>query len=94
MLSGFPKPLPEANDEVDWPSAKAWDDALSHVGAAKPSTIKNIDPLSDLFWLSGQLLPFKLCNQTVVNNSTPEQLNGWKAQGETSLIKFLNDHGY
>ena len=64
MLSGFPTPLPESNDEVDWPSAKAWDEALSAADAVKLSTIENIGPLSDLFWLSGQLLPFKLCNET------------------------------
>lgn len=26
--TGFPDPLPPSNDEVQWPSAKAWDNAL------------------------------------------------------------------
>ena len=94
MLTGFPDPLPPSNDEVQWPSAKAWDDALREKGAERPSTIRNIAALSDLFWLSGQILPFKLHNEVVVKNSSQEQLAARKQHGEELLVKFLNDYGY
>ena len=94
MLTGFPDPLPKANDEVQWPSAKAWDDALRERGAKRPGTIENIAALSDLFWLSGQILPFKLCNEVVVGNSSQEQLEARKRAGEELLVAFLMDYGY
>lgn len=94
MLTGFPDPLPPSTDEVQWPSAKAWDDALRERGAQRPGTIEDIAALSDLFWLSGQILPFKLCNEVVVGNSSQEQLAARKSSGEGLLINFLNDHGY
>lgn len=94
MLAGFPDQLPPANDDVQWPSAKAWDDALRASGAKRPSTIENIAALSDLFWLSGQILPFKLCNEVVVRNSSQEQLAARRKTGERLLINFLSDYGY
>ena len=94
MLTGFPDPLPPSNAVVQWPSAKAWDDALRERGAKRPSTITDIAALSDLFWLSGQILPFKLCNEVVVGNSSREQLAERKRSGEELLIKFLDDYGY
>ncbi|KAL8913404.1 MAG: hypothetical protein Q9171_001783 [Xanthocarpia ochracea] len=94
MLAGFPDQLPASNDDVQWPSAKAWDDALRARGAKRPSTIENIAALSDLFWLSGQILPFKLCNEVVVRNSSQEQLAARKKTGEALLINFLSDYGY
>lgn len=94
MLTGFPDPLPPSTDEVQWPSAKAWDDALCERGAKRPGTIADIAPLSDLFWLSGQILPFKLCNEVVVRNSSQEHLAARKKTGEGLLINFLNDYGY
>ena len=94
MLAGFPNPLPSANEEVDWPSAKAWDDALCESGAQRPSTIAGITALSDLFWLSGQILPFRLCNEVVVQNSSEEQLAARKKDGEGLLIQFLDDYGF
>ena len=94
MLTGFPDPLPPSNDDVQWPSAKAWDDALRERGAKRPGTIEDIAALSDLFWLSGQILPFKLCNEVVVGNSNQEQLAARKSSGERLLIDFLSDYGY
>lgn len=94
MLTGFPDPLPQSNDEVQWPSARAWNDALCERNAQKPSSIKDIALLSDMFWLSGQILPFKLCNPIVVKNSSSSQLLTRKKAGEENLIKFLNDYGY
>lgn len=96
MLTGFPDPLPPTDEEgfVQWPSAKAWDDALCERSAKRPSTIENIAALSDLFWLSGQIFPFRLCNQTVVKNSSQEQLAARRKTGEKLLINFLNDYGY
>lgn len=94
MLTGFPDPLPPSNNEVDWPSAKAWDDALCEQNAKRPSRIEGIAALSDLFWLSGQILPFRLCNETVVRNSSPEQLAARRKKGEELLIGFLDDYGY
>ena len=82
MLTGFPDPLPPSNDEVQWPSAKAWNDALRERGAKRPGTIADIVALSDLFWLSGQILPFKLCNEIVVRNSSEEELAARKRSGE------------
>ena len=96
MLTGFTEPLPptDKNGLVQWSSAKAWDDALREKNAQRPSTIENIAPLSDLFWLSGQILPFKLCNPVVVKNSSQEKLAAWRKSGEDLLISFLNDYGY
>ena len=94
MLTGFPDPLPPSNDDVQWPSAKAWDDALRERGAKRPGTIEDIEALSDLFWLSGQILPFRLCNEVVVGNSSQEQLAARKSSGERLLIDFLSDYGY
>ena len=94
MLTGFPKTIPPSSGEVQWPCAKAWDDALRQRGAKRPSTIANIAALSDLFWLSGQILPFKLCNEVVVRNSSQEQLVARKKNGEELLINFLKDYGY
>ena len=94
MLTGFPDPLPSANDEVQWSSAKAWDDALREKGAKRPGTIADIAALSDLFWLSGHVLPFKLCNEIVLRNSSLEQLAARKRSGEELLIKFLGDYSY
>ena len=96
MLTGFPDPLPSITEEavVQWPSAKAWDDALCEKNAKRPSTIKNIAALSDLFWLSGQILPFRLCNQTVVKNSSQVQLAARRKTGEELLTTFLSDYGY
>lgn len=94
MLAGFPDPSPSSNDEVQWRSAKAWDDALREKGAQRPSTIENIAALSDLFWLSGQILPFRLCNEVLVRNSTQEQLAARKKTGEELLLDFLKDYGH
>ena len=94
MLTGFPDELPPSNDGVKWLSAKAWDDALRKRDAKRPSTIENIAALSDLFWLSGQILPFKLCNEVVVGNSSQEQLVARKKTGEELLSNFLSDYGY
>lgn len=96
MLTGFADPLPPTDKDgsVQWASAKAWDDALCERNAKRPSTIENIAALSDLFWLSGQILPFRLCNQIVVKNSSQEQLSAMRKTGEELLINFLNDYGY
>ena len=84
----------DGDGEVLWPSAKTWNDALRENGAQRPHTIINIAQLSDLFWLSGQILPFKLCNEVVVSNSNQEQLAARKKSGEELLLDFLNDYGY
>ncbi|KAL9102564.1 MAG: hypothetical protein Q9163_002314 [Psora crenata] len=94
MLTGFPDQLPPSSNDVHWPSAKAWDDALRERGAKRPRTIENIAALSDLFWLSGQILPFKLCNEVVVRNSSQEQLATRKKTGEGLLNSFLSDYGF
>ena len=70
MLAGFPDPLPPSIDDVQWPSAKAWDDALRERGTERPGTSENIAALSDLFWLSGQILPFNVFKEIVVRNSS------------------------
>ncbi|KAF2224863.1 phosphotransferase enzyme family-domain-containing protein [Elsinoe ampelina] len=94
MLNGFPEPLPAATDEIKWPQAKAWDDALHDRGLYRPSTIPGLTTLSELFWLSSQLLPFKLVHPVVVGNSSEEQLSDRRADGEKLLTEFLSKHGY
>lgn len=59
-----------------------------------PCTIENIADLPDLFWLSGQILPFRLCNEVVVSNSSQEYLAATKKKGEGLLINFLDKYGY
>ncbi|KAI9703535.1 MAG: hypothetical protein M1820_005839 [Bogoriella megaspora] len=94
MLKGFPGLLPANNDKVNWIAARTWDDALRERNIARPSTIPDITTLADLFWLSSALLPFKLCNEVVVSNSTPEQLRRWKDIVTAQLQKFLSDYGF
>lgn len=94
MLNGFPNNLPPSNDEVQWHAAKAWDDALYKRSMDRPSTIPGMTKLADLFWLSSQILPFKLCNPVVVGNSTLEQLRQRKEDGEKVLIRFLEENGF
>ncbi|KAL9088006.1 MAG: hypothetical protein Q9165_006347 [Trypethelium subeluteriae] len=94
MLNGFPKNLPVRSEEVSWTAAKAWDDALRNRDMARPSTIRNITQLADLFWLSSAILPFKLCNEVVVGNSSSEQLLKRKEIGTSQLQKFLEDYGF
>lgn len=96
MLHGFPQPLPTTNttDEVDWIAAKAWDDAITVRGVQRPATLPSMDLVSDLFWLSSRILPFRLCNEVVVGNSTEEQLALRKTDGEALLSKFLSDYGF
>ena len=94
MLEGFPASLPPPTEAVDWTAAKAWDDALRERGVERPSTIPNIAKLADLFWLSSQILPFKLCNPVVVGNSSEEQLRQRRREGESRLVQFLEEQGY
>ena len=94
MLEGFPTVLPPRSEAVDWTSAKAWEDALRERDLERPSTIPNIVQLADLFRLSSEILPFKLCNPVVVSNSSHEQLRKRKKEGETRLFQFLGERGY
>lgn len=94
MLYGFPDPLPENGGDVDWVAAKAWDDALRERSLQRPATIPCMTTLADVFWLSSQILPWKLCNEVVVGNSTEEQLRERKSEGETLLGNFLTYFGY
>lgn len=94
MLHGFPEPLPLSNDTVRWRAAKAWNDALRVRGIQRPETIRYISTLSDVFWLSSQILPFKLCNEVVVGNSTREQLLRRKEDGDVQLASFLSSRGF
>ena len=93
MLEGFPDPLPPSSEGIDWTAARVWDDALREKGAERPRTLTNIARLADLSWLLSQILPFKLCNKVVASNSSPEQLHQRKEEGESKLIRFLDDHG-
>nr|POF15047.1 hypothetical protein CFP56_72151 [Quercus suber] len=94
MLHGFPSPLPPNTEEVDWTAAKAWDDAIRARNLQRPATIPSMPIVADLFWLSSQILPFKLCNEVVVGNSTDEQLKKRKEEGEALLSSFLTDYGF
>ena len=64
MLNGFLDSLPPSNKEVLSTTAKASDNALPDRNVERPGTITNIAALSDLFWLSSELLPFKLCKRS------------------------------
>ncbi|PNS20973.1 Acyl-CoA dehydrogenase family member 10 [Sphaceloma murrayae] len=93
MLHGFPDPLPVPTDDIQWTAAKAWNDALETRDMWRPSNIPGIAQLSELFWLSSQLLPFKLVNEVVISNSSEEQLQARKHDGEVLLNDFLSEHG-
>lgn len=94
MLHGFPTSLPNDSKEVQWFAAKAWDDALRDEHAERPGTIPNMAVLSDLYSLSAEILPFKLCNEVVVSNSSEEQLRARRADSESHLMDFLGRHGF
>jgi len=94
MLEGFPNSLPPSCKEVQWVTARAWDDALRDRDVERPSTITNIAALSDLFWLSSEILPFKLCNEVVVGNSSPDQLVERRKDAESQLVKYLGERGF
>ena len=94
MLAGFPDQLPPSNDDVQWLSVKAWNDALRARSVKRLNTIENIAALFDLFWFSNQILSFKLCNEVVVRNSSQKQLAARKKTDEELLISFLCDYDY
>ncbi|KAI9760940.1 MAG: hypothetical protein M4579_001316 [Chaenotheca gracillima] len=94
LLEGFPTPLPAQASDVNWRAAEAWDNELEHSGAQRPRTIKGIAALSKLYWLSGQICPFLLFNETIANDRSKEQHDKDKEDAEALLIQFLEDHGY
>ena len=94
MLNGFPVSLPPNSDVVEWMAAKTWDDHLRNRSMKRPGTIQKIEGLAELFWLSSALLPFRLCNEVVVSNSTPEQLSERKKIYRVNISKFLDDYGF
>lgn len=94
MLDGFPNPTPAQSEDVDWAAARAWDDALHERVMHRPATTPGIASLADVFWLSSQILPFRLCNAVVAGNSTEQQLTRRKQDGEALLNRFLTEHGF
>ncbi|KAF4547650.1 Hypothetical protein D9617_38g090900 [Elsinoe fawcettii] len=93
MLHGFPDPLPQPSDDIRWSAARTWDDALQTRDMWRPRNIPGMTELSELFWLSSQILPFKLVNEVVVGNSSEDQLLARKKEGEVLLDHFLRKHG-
>lgn len=94
LLEGFPDPLPSSHDDAHWEIAKAWDDELARKGIQRPRTIRGIDALSGVYWLSEQICPFLLCNEVVRRHRTEEQLEKDRINAEGLLTRFLEDHGF
>lgn len=94
MLNGFPDPLPANSENVDWIAAEIWDSALRKRDMKRPGNIPRMEALAEIFWLSSQILPFKLCNEVVVSNSSEEKLVQRKLEGEVRLSEVLSDYGF
>lgn len=94
FLQGFPNPLPSSEFDMPWVIAEAWDNELARSGAQRPRTIKGIAALSALNWLSDNICPFLLFNETIARQRSKEQSQKDKTDTEGLLIQFLQEHGY
>ena len=94
LLQGFPDPLPQSESTISWEVAKAWDDELDRRNIQRPRTIKGIDALSGVFWLSQQICPFLLCDPTVLKYRTSSQKERDREEAEKLLIKYLDMNGF
>ena len=94
LLQGFPNPLPQSQASVSWEVAKAWDDELERRNIMRPRTIKGMDALSGIFWLSQQICPFLLCEPTVLKYRTSLQKDRDREEAEKLLITYLEMNGF
>jgi hypothetical protein len=90
MLNGFPSPLPiEADSDVEWDVAKAWDEALAQAGAAGPRTIPGFERIADTYWFADTLSPYELDNPVMRQRRTAEQLEAIRDKTESLIVRFL-----
>lgn len=94
LLQGFPNPLTQSQSSVSWEVAKAWDDELERRNILRPRTIKGMDALSGIFWLSQQICPFLLYDPTVLKYRTSLQKDRDREDAEKLLITYLEINGF
>jgi hypothetical protein len=94
LLQGFSDPLPPSESSVSWEVAKAWDDELEWRDVQRPRTIKGMDALSGVFWLSQQICPFLLCDPTVLKYRTSLQEDRDREEAGKILITYLEMNGF
>ena len=94
LLQGFPDPLPPSESSVSWEVAKAWDDELERRDVQRPRTIKGMDALSGVFWLSQQICPFLLYDPTVLKYRTSLQEDRDREEAGKILITNLEMNGF
>ncbi|KAI9816070.1 MAG: hypothetical protein M1832_005153 [Thelocarpon impressellum] len=96
LLNGFEPPVPSLPSTFlsAWTIAEAWDAELARCDAQRPSTIRGMAGLSELKWLSDNLCPFLLFNETIAAQRNEEQQANDRDRTEGLLSRFLRHHGY
>ncbi|OOQ89873.1 phosphotransferase enzyme family protein [Penicillium brasilianum] len=92
ILKGFP--FLEEGVEDKWKLARAWDNALSHVGAKKPLTIEKAGDIADIWWFSQDLCEAYWFIDGFLEKRTPEKLEELKAESASNLEGYLTQWGF
>lgn len=83
-----------ATGEYKWKLARAWDNALSDVGAKKPSTIDKAGDIADIWWFSQDLCEAYWFMDTFLEKKSPEKLEELKAESASKLERYLAQWGF
>lgn len=94
ILKGFPFAEEEEGVEYKWKLARAWENALSDVGAEKPSTIDKAGDIADIWWFSQDLCEAYWFIDTFLEKRTPEKLEEFKAVSASNLERYLAHWGF
>ncbi|CAI7575606.1 unnamed protein product [Penicillium palitans] len=94
ILKGFPFAEEEEGVEDKWKLTRAWENALSDVGAEKPSTIDKAGDIADIWWFSQDLCEAYWFIDTFLEKRTPEKLEEFKAVSASNLEKYLAHWGF
>lgn len=92
ILRGFP--FLEEGVEDKWKLARAWDNALSHVGAKKPLTIEKAGDIADIWWFSQDLCEAYWFIDGFLEKRTPEKLEQLKTESASNLEGYLTQWGF
>jgi hypothetical protein len=96
-LTGFPTDLPISTAKstersgpgepahIDWQKIKRWDDTLAHVGVRKPSNIDGADGISDLWWFTQQLCPWRCLQERKIEKLGPEKVAKMRHEANKQL---------
>ncbi|KAI0119265.1 phosphotransferase enzyme family-domain-containing protein [Daldinia grandis] len=95
LLSGDfttqPKGL-SAEDVRKWEIAKAWNVAITQVGAIRPSDIIRVERIQALRDWEDLLCPFELANEVMLKRISEEEKAKKKREAEGKIRKWIEDH--